>query len=106
MEFARRTQQLREQGPRQFAAWSDAAFDSYLAGPIDGLKRNLDWRDKENPDTATVENFLRLVYEGIGAGWLGVIQHGVPPTTFLAHCLGTLMPYKLGEVPRAKRGEV
>lgn len=103
MKFA---EELRERGRRQFGVWNDAAFDDYLAGPANILQRNLQWEDKKNPDAASVGNFLILVYEGIGAGWLGAIESGVPPPTFLAHCLTTIVPHRLRNVPRPERSEV
>lgn len=104
MEFETLVAQLRQLGPRRFAAWNEAAFDAYVAGPLANLGRNIAWRDK-SADPATLQNYLQLVYEGVGAGWLRTIENDAPPPTFLAHCLGSLLPYKLAEMPRAARSE-
>lgn len=98
--------QLREQGPRQFASWNEDAFECYIDGALENLANRLKWSDKENPDVDTIENFLRLVFEGVGAGWIGPLQDHVSAPTFLAHCLWTVVPYQLGKVPREKRAEV
>jgi hypothetical protein len=98
--------ELREQGAQRFANWNQAAFDSYIDGPASTLAQMLEWRDKGKPDVNTLANYCRLAFEGVGAGWLRVIQHELPPPTFLAHCLATLVPHGLGEIPRAKRSEV
>jgi hypothetical protein len=99
-------EELRQRGRRQFGVWNDAAFDAYLAGPAQTLQAILQWEDKQDPDRASVANFLELVYEGVGAGWLGTIEDGLPPTTFLAHCLATVVPNRLRNVPRPRRSEV
>lgn len=98
-------EELRQRGQRRFGDWNDAAFDAYLAGPTKTLQMMLQWEDKQDPDRASVANYLQLVYEGIGAGWLDTIERGVPPTTFLAHCLGTVVPNQLRNVSRPLRSE-
>ncbi|MEQ8785346.1 MAG: hypothetical protein RIC55_03570 [Pirellulaceae bacterium] len=99
-------EQLRSQGPRQFANWNAEAFDSFVAGPVTRLQHVLPWYDKNAPDLDSLANYLRLVFEGVGAGWLRVLQPELPPPTFLAHCLTYLVPNKLGDIPRGERGEV
>src|SRR5262245_41901576 len=87
--------ELRTSGQRQFGAWSDAAFDAYVVGPAKILQSSLAWREESNPDRTSVANFLQLVYQGVGAGWLRPIEPEVPPPTFLAHCLAVLVPHRL-----------
>jgi hypothetical protein len=106
VEIQQLAQQLRERGQRQFGVWNDAAFDSYVAGPVGNLARSLASQDKAKADGSSLTNFLQLVYEGVGAGWLGPIEPEVPPLTFLAHCLAMLIPYQLRNVPRQERSEV
>ena len=103
-ELEKLVEQLSEQGPRQFAAWSQEAFDAYIEGPVKQLGQYLEWQDKEKPDPNSVENLVRLVFEGIGAGWLKPKTDDAPATTFLAHCLWTLVPYQLGQLSLEERG--
>ncbi len=98
--------QLRQQGPRQFAAWNDAAFESYVNGPLSNLQRNLSWRDKGSaPDVSTPVNFLHVIFEGVGAGWLRTVDEGAPPATFLAHCV-KLLPHALTNAARKDRSKL
>ena len=98
--------QLRERGRRQFGGWNDAAFDSYVVGPVDDLATNLASQDKTKSDATSLANFLQLVYEGVGAGWLGPVEPEVSPPTFLAHCLAMVIPHQLRNIPRQERSEV
>lgn len=100
------TSELRNEGPRQFAKWSNEAFDSYLEEPVANLKRSLESRDKKKQDHASLTNYLRMVYEGVGAGWLKTINWETPSPTFLAHCLSRLVPYQLRKVPVEERADV
>lgn len=96
----------RKSGPKQFSHWSDESFESYVSGPFSNLQTYLEYRDNKNADEATPVNYLNLIYEGVGAGWLRLFQRERPCSTFLEHCLGHLVPYRLGTVPQKKRGAV
>ena len=98
--------QLREQGPRRVAKWTEDAFDGFLAGPVANLLRSLKWSDKDLPDPHVVPNYIRMVYEGVGAGWLGIPDYNIPATTFLGHCLQMLVPSAIGNVPLMRRSQV
>lgn len=98
--------EFRQEGPRRFSNWSQEAFESYVEGPLSNLKRYLESQDKKQQDHASILNYLRLVYEGVGAGWLRTISWETPSSTFLAHCLARLVPNQLGNVAVAKRADV
>ena len=95
--------ELREKGKREFAVWNEEAFSAYLEGPIQRFAQSLKWRDKDVTDGNSVTNLIRLVYHGVGAGWLRPKSDDLPPATFLAHCLWTLVPYQLSGVPIDQR---
>ncbi|MEZ6129819.1 MAG: hypothetical protein R3C59_14140 [Planctomycetaceae bacterium] len=98
--------QYREQGPRRFAAWNADVFEAFLKGPVANLSRQLKWTDRESHDSVIVPNYLRLIYEGIGAGWLSTPDRSVPAATFLDHCLQTLVPYGIGRIAQSRRSRV
>ena len=93
--------ELRKEGPRRFANWNNEAFDSYIQGPLSNMKRAL-----ELSDHITLNNYLRLVFEGVGAGWLKTTNWDTPSPTFLAHCLARLVPYQIANVPKGQRSDV
>lgn len=105
MDLTKRAEELRRLGQRRFATWNDAAFDWFLERPVQALVDNLSWLDEKPPDDVTLENFLQLVCEGIGTGWLRPIQPDGTSHTFLAYSLTALVPYQLGRVARNERGE-
>ena len=90
--------ELRKEGPQRFSNWNHEAFDSYVEGPLSNMKRSLDRK--------TLANYLRIVYEGVGAGSLRTISWETPSTTFLAHCLTRLVPYQTANVPVEKRSDL
>lgn len=97
--------ELRTQGPLQFSNWDSEAFDSYLQGPLANLKQSLEIVDQKQRDHSTLENFTRIVYQGVGAGWLKTIHWERPAPTFLAHCLSRVVPYQLRHIEIAKRAD-
>lgn len=98
--------ELRSQGPRRFSRWDASAFEAYLERCYTALERYLH-RNKEEPfDEDSLRNYLRLIYEGVGAGWLCVPNPGLPTSTFLAHLLSRLVPPKLPSFPREQRPQI
>ena len=99
-------EKLRVQGARQFAAWNSEAFNNYLDGPVQNLTMQLEWREKNDVDVDSIKNLVRMIYEGVGMGWLIPHGEGQPPATFLAHVLWNLVPHQLGQVAPKNRGIV
>lgn len=99
--------QLRNEGGQKFAAWNASVFDAYLAESLGNLQLHLSWEEKKESsvDLDTRLNFVRLVYEAVGAGWLTSADPDAPPTTFLAHCI-SLLSYRISNIPRADRGRI
>jgi hypothetical protein len=105
-DFDKLITQYREQGPRRFAAWNADVFEAFLEGPVANLSRQLLRTDKDSPDPLIVPNYMRLIYEGIGAGWLSTPDRSVPAATFLDHCLQTLVLYSIARIPQPQRSRV
>lgn len=97
---------LKQSGPRQFAAWNADAFECYLDGPLSNLRSQLQWRDKKTPHPESLANFVRLIHESVGAGWLSPRDEATPSTLFLEHLLWTVLPHQLGNVPAKSRADV
>lgn len=105
-ELEKLVSDLREVGPREFASWNAAAFEYYVKHALVRLSQHIKWRDKKVADNETLANFVRLVYQGCGAGWLLPQGQDSLAPTYLAHCLLQLIPYRLAEIDRKQRGEV
>ncbi len=69
------------------------------------MHKCLSWQEKKSPvDVATRLNFVQLLYEGVGAGWLTSAEHD-SHSTFLAHCV-SLLTFQLSEIERQERARV
>jgi len=95
--------ELTARGPAQFADWSQPAFDSFIEGPARQLAQQLQWR---GADPQSLDNYLRLVYQGVGAGWLTIVQPEATARNFLQHSLENLVVYGLAEIKQPQRSAV
>jgi hypothetical protein len=89
---------LRRDGPRRFARWDGALFDSVAAGPATALRDALG----DQPDAGPVLTaYLRMAQEAVGTSALLRAAADGPWTGFLERCLIELVPALL---PREKAG--
>lgn len=96
---------LQAQGPQQFAAWNGEIFEAYLSGPLAAFQQSLSWEEKKSPvDMPSRLNFVQIIYEGVGAGWLTSPEQD-SQATFLAHCV-SLLTYQISGIDRQKRARV
>lgn len=97
--------ELSQRGVAEFANWNQHSFDSFVQGPAKSLVQYLSWSDKDDPDPQTHDNYLRLVFQGVGAGWLADCRVETPPT-FLHFCLAQLVVYGIRQVKKPQRSQV
>lgn len=102
-EVSQLIEHLGSTGPRQFSIWDSVAWESYVERPFASLCHSLEYRDQDKADTLSLSNYLQMVYQGVGHGWLTVVDDTIPAPNFLAYALQRLIPYQLMDYPRPER---
>jgi hypothetical protein len=96
-----RLDELRRDGPRQFARWDAALFEALVAGPLGVLAEGLNGQADAG---AVLAAYLGLLHQGVGsaavrraeadtAGW----------SNYLEHCLVEQIPALLPRAPSGRR---
>ena len=97
--------EMQSDGPQKFSQWNAETFDSFIEGPLKDVIQRMEWKDKKTPDWNSTENFLRLIYEGVGLGILHHVEHDAPASNFLSFYISHYVPYQLTQLDRADRTE-
>jgi hypothetical protein len=92
--------ELCRDGPRRFARWDRALFETVVGRTTPILCETLAGQSDLD---VVLEGYLRLLQEAVGAGFLHTATPGASWTNFLERCLVERLPLLLPTVPAGRR---
>ncbi len=105
-DLDRLIERLRGSGAEQFASWNAQLFEFIVASPMLRLKQSFESQRNTNTDFSSLANYVRMAYEGIGAGLLVQTAEDAHGPNFLTHCMVRLIPNSLCQESVERRAAV